>query len=398
MSDSPWLERKAWRDNHIRSGARYLHWVLAFVTLIWNGITAPMYWQLDQIMARAENEPAILLAFLFPLTGVGLIALTVRSFIAWRKFGSTPLVLDPFPGSLGGHVGGWVDTRIAFDAALRFDVTLACVKSRISGSGKNRKRSESVKWQTDGVCYTERSGKGTELYFRFDVPESLPASDLKKSGTYHLWRLSIACELDGPDFDRSYEIPVFPTRQESTLSQGTESYARTIDRATEGVESIAEIRQVPGGIEAFFPAMQRPGQGVAWFIFGAVFGGAGIGVGFAEDGGVMIPVVFTLVGGAFVAYGIWYLGKSLLVGVTGDGVRCRRFLFGYPMKTRQLRRAEFSHFKIDDTGTMSSGNKTTVYYQVHAHGRGDQSFPVGERLTSRAEAELLKETYEAYLA
>ena len=128
-----------------------------------------------------------------------------------------------------------------------------------------------------------------------------------------------------------------------------------------------------------------------------MFAGIGIAVGYARDGGIVIPVVFFTVGTLILGYGIWYLAKSLLVGVTGEGVRCRRFLFGYPMTTRQMPRADFSHFEIDRAASSSSGSKTTVYYQLHARGRGDISLPVGERITSRAEAELLKETLETYL-
>ncbi len=393
----PWLQKKSWRDNRISSAARYSHWALLAFALVWNGITLPLFLNADEFWGRVGEEPMILLALLFPLVGVGLMAAAVWAFMAWRKFGPTPLVLDPFPGSIGGHVGGWVDTRIPFAARQRFDVKLACMRSSVSGSGKNRKRSESVRWQTDGVCHSERSGTGTQLFFRFDVPAGLPAADVARTGTYHLWRLSIACDMDGPDFSRSYDIPVFATGQQSSLRQGTESHAATQDLAMEGLESIAEFRTVPGGIEAFFPALQRPGQGIAAILFGGLFAGIGVGVGLAGDGGIVIPVVFSSVGTLILGYGIWYLAKSLLVGVTAAGLRCRRFLFGYPMTTRQMTRADFSHFEIDRTSSSSSGNKTTVYYQLRAHGHGDDSLPAGERLTSRAEAELLKETFESYL-
>ena len=397
MSSEPWLEKKNWRDNHIRSGARYGHWAMLAFALVWNGLTLPLFLNADEFWGRIEEEPIVLVALLFPLVGVGLMAAVVWAFLAWRKFGPTPLVLDPFPGSIGGHVGGWVDTRIPFAAKQRFDVTLACMRSSVSGSGKNRKRSESVHWQTDGVCHVERSGTGTQLFFRFTVPEDLPAADVARTGTYYLWKVTIACEMDGPDFSRTYDIPVFATGQLSSLTEGTESHAATQDLAMEGLESIAEFRTVPGGIEAFFPALQRPAQGIGAILFGGLFAGVGIGVGYAEDGGIVIPVVFFLVGTLTLTYGIWYLAKSLLVGVTGEGVRCRRFLFGYPMKTRQMLRADFSHFEIDRTASTSSGNRTTVYYQLHAHSNGEETLPVGERLTGRAEAELLKETFETYL-
>ena len=393
----PWMENPAWRDNLISSGARYGHWVLGGFALLWNLFTLPLFWKFDELLARIPQEPVVLVAFVFPAVGLGMLGASWALFRRWRRFGPTPLVLDPFPGSLGGQVGGWIDTRIPFDAAQHYAVTLSCLRSAISGSGKDRKRSESVRWQTDGICHTERSGSGTLLRFRFDVPRDLPATDMNKSGTYHLWRAHVAAELDGPDFDRGYEIPVFPTGERSTIEHGTETHAVTQDLAMEGVESIAEITAIPRGIEAWFPAFQRPAQGVFAIIFGLFFAGAGVAVTFAKDAGIFIPLVFILVGTLILLYGLWYLGKALMVAVTADEIRSRRFLYGYPLTTRKLHRADFRGFEIDDTARMSSGNKTTVYYQLHATGRDGQKLTVAERLTSRAEVELLKETYEAYL-
>jgi hypothetical protein len=306
-------------------------------------------------------------------------------------------VLDPFPGAIGGHVGGKVDTRIRFRADQHFDVTLSCLRSSISGSGKNRKRSETVDWQTEGVCHSERTSEGTRLLFRFRVPEGRHETDIEKGGTYYLWRVSIASELDGPDFSRSYEIPVFATRAMSTLSEGTETHQATQHKAMEGLESVAEVRPVARGIEAFFPALQRPVQGILTILFGLLFAGVGIGVGYAEDGGVFLPVIFFIAGSLILLYGVWYLGKSLLVAVTLDGIRCRRFLYGYPVKTRQIVKADLQGFEIVEGAKMTSGNKTTVFYQLKARCRNGQSLTIGERMTSRPEVELLKETFETYL-
>lgn len=394
----PWMDNKAWRDNLISSGAKVGHWVLGGFALVWNLLSLPLISQADELIARIPDEPVVLVAFIFPVVGLGLIWASWSMFMRWRRFGPTPLVLDPFPGALGGHVGGWIDTRIPFDAAQHFAVTLSCLKSSVSGSGKDRRRSESVRWQTDGICHAERSGEGTLLRFRFDVPDQLPASDIRKRGTYTLWRVHIAAELDGPDFDRGFEIPVFPTGARSSITAGTESHAATQDLAMEGVESIAEITAIPGGIEAWFPPFHRPGPGILAILFGLFFAGAGIAVSFAEDGGVLLPVVFVAVGSLVAAYGAWYLGKALMVGVTGEQVRSRRFLFGYPLTTRKLPRREFSRFDISEGASMSSGNKTTVFYTLHALGRNGEKLVVAERLTSRPEVELLKDAFETYLS
>jgi hypothetical protein len=208
----------------------------------------------------------------------------------------------------------------------------------------------------------------------------------------------MAAELDGPDFDRTFEIPVFPTGAHSSIDEGTESHAATQDLAMEGVESVADIAAIPGGIEAWFAPFQRPLQGIFAIIFGLFFAGAGIAVSFAEDGGIVIPVVFTAVGTMIMLYGAWYLGKALMVAVTDQQVRSRRFLFGYPLTTRTLPRQEFSCFEIKEGASMSSGKKTTVFYQLRALGRNGEELVVAERLTSRPEVELLKETFEAYLS
>jgi hypothetical protein len=46
---------------------------------------------------------------------------------------------------------------------------------------------------------------------------------------------------------------------------------------------------------------------------------------------------------------------------------------------------------------MQHGNKTTVIYQVVAKSHAGKKAKVAERLTSRAEAERIKEMYEMYL-
>ncbi|MEP5765959.1 MAG: hypothetical protein ABJ308_15290 [Halieaceae bacterium] len=397
MSAQPWLDNKQWSASGISSGSKHARWLFAGFTLLWNLLTLPMFFQYEKIWRDLQRDPEMSFIFIFLVVGVLLIVMSVRSFLQWRRFGPSPLILDPYPGSSGGQVGGIIDTRIPFQAGQRFDVTLSCLYSYVSGSGKNRSRSEKIKWQSDGVCHMARSGLGTELTFRFDVPGGLPSSDHPRGSAYHVWRVSISCELDGPDFSRRYEIPVYNTAVSSSLSEGTESHAATVDAAMEGVESIADITPIAGGIDAFFPAFQRPGQGFAMILFGLVFAGAGYFVG-SNDAPIIFPLIFIPVGSLIACGGVYYLGKSLRVSVTADGVRTRRFLFGYPLTSKQLGRQAMARFEIDQSATMTTGNKTTVYYRLYANGTAGQRFPVAERLSSRAEIELLKDTFETYLS
>jgi len=397
MDNKPWLKEKKWTGNRISSSAKMQHYFLWGFAIVWILLTSPILFNFDEIWGKTQREPITAIAFLFPLVGVGLLVTAFRSTQNWLEFGRTPLVLDPFPGALGGHVGGTIETAITFDPDMIGSVTLQCLHSYVTGSGKNRSRKESVEWQTDGVCHVQRGQQGANFSFRFDVPDDLPISDVEKGSGYHLWRVTVKTKLDGPDFSRSYEIPVFKTGETSVVLQdGTEDHHATVDAAMAGVESIANIKTIPGGLQAYFPAFQRPGMGIFTLVFGLIFAGAGIGAGYG-DAALIFPVVFTLVGGLIALFGIYYLGKSLFISVTNEGVKSRRFLFGYPLRTKQIAVSNIAKLEIKEGATMSSGNKTTVYYQLVAESKDGQKLQLAERLTSRAEVELLKESFETYL-
>jgi hypothetical protein len=396
-AQQPWLDHKPWAKNSITSGSGRALWVMWGFALFWNLLTLPLLFQFQEIWEKVQREPVTAVAFLFPLIGLGLVVAAVIATLRKRRFGQTPLVMNPFPGSLGGQVGGRINTHIPFDSQCKFKVSLSCLHSRISGSGKNRSRSESVVWQSEGVCHSNRGMHGTALQFRFDVPTDLPVSQPGQGGNYHLWRLRVNAELSGLDFDRSYEIPVFETGvRSSSIARGTESHAATLDEAMAGVHSVADIKPIAGGVEAHFPAMQRPAQGILTLLFGAVFGGIGIALG-ANGESLLFAGVFFLSGTLIACYGAFYLGKSLLVSVTREGLQSRRFLFGYPLKTRELAAADFQDIEIKQGATIQSGTKTTVFYQLFASGSTTKPFVVAERLTSRTEAELLSEAYITYL-
>lgn len=398
MGDKPWLARKGWRENKIKSSAKgglLVMWVFA---LFWNGISFPIVFGASGILNDAAANPMVYVAFIFPLIGVGLVVSAFNMTRQWLRFGATPLELDPFPGSLGGHVGGSVEINTPYHHSDQFHVQLNCVYSYMSGSGKNRSRKEDIKWQTTGVCRVEPGAKGSRISFRFDVPSDLPASDAKRGSSYHLWRVSVRAELPGADYDRSFDIPVYPTAEQSVrLHEGTEDHYATEELARTGVETVADISPIPGGIAVRFPAFTRLSQSVPMAIFGVVFAAIGIGVGMDGDT-LVIPLVFTALGIGLAGAGIYKLCKSLEVRVTSQGIQSRRFFLGYPITTRRVEADNVTAFRIEDDGSTSSGSKSTVYYTLLAetHG-GTKPIRVAERLASRREAELLEETYRGYL-
>lgn len=397
MSESkPWLANKHWKDNAIASSAGAARWGIWGFAIFWNIFNVVLYFQADSLVRKMQQEPLTVLVLLFPLSGAALIVTAIRATQRYRKFGPTPLTLDPFPGVLGGHVGGRLTLPIPSQPEQRFNVTLSCLHSTMSGSGKDRRRRESIKWQSQGVCHSSVGSNSTALQFRFDAPAELPASDIETSNSYYLWRVQITATMDGPDFERSFDIPVFATAHgQSGILESTESNVDTIDAAMEGIQSVANIQSVPHGIEAYFPALQRPLGSLILALVGLIFAIVGSVVGLQHN--LFFGIVFTAAGSALALCGLYGLSKSLRVSVTREGIRARRFVLGYPVTTRQIAARDIRELKAIKGATVSSGNRTTVFYSLSAVANSGKVVVIGERLSGSAEVALLKETYETYL-
>lgn len=395
-NERPWLENKDWKDNCIRSNAKFSMYFIFGFAVIWNLISLPIFLTND-IWGDVQNDPVKALVFLFPAVGIALIGVSIRAFVNWRKFGQTPLRLDPFPGSLGGHVGGTVINNIPFDRNHKYHVTLSCFHSYMSGSGKDRSRRESVHWQSEGICFSEPAASGTEVSFRFSVPADQPETDDKKTSSYYLWRVRISCELPGADFERIFEIPVFKGQRYSQhLHKATEDYHLTVDNAHNGLYEIASVTTFPGGLDIYFPALKRPKGGVMACIFGSIFATIGVFMWNAESCPIIFPLVFTPIGLLIMGVGIWDLSKSLRVRLDRNEIKTRRYFFGYPLSTNTVSNNSIFQIEIREGSKMTQGNQTTVFYKLIAHSNDGQKFTVAERLSSKPEAQLFKETIEQY--
>lgn len=137
------LDDPRWTDGRVETSAASrpaMAWAAAF---IWNVLAVallvgvfPGLWAEGSLLAWA--------IVVFALPGVHLLGRAVVVTARWRRFGTVTLHLDPFPGSLGGHVGGRLLLPVGRRAMARtispsrFRVTLSCIRTgtraRSSGS------------------------------------------------------------------------------------------------------------------------------------------------------------------------------------------------------------------------------------------------------------------------
>ena len=149
---APWLLNDDWQTATIKSSSKSSMWGAWIFAVMWNLISSPLPFVLYEEVMEKENTLAIV-GLLFPIVGIGLLVWAVRRTLEWTTFGPAPVTLDPFPGSIGGHVGGTIDLKIPFNASNEFAVTLTNVHSYTSGSGKNRSQREKAVWQKNLIAH-----------------------------------------------------------------------------------------------------------------------------------------------------------------------------------------------------------------------------------------------------
>ncbi|MEM7501229.1 MAG: DUF3592 domain-containing protein [Pseudomonadota bacterium] len=385
--DAPWLANDDWQTATIKSNSRASMFVAWGFAAFWNAVSAPLPFVVYREVGQ-QNFIA-LAGLLFPLIGIGLAVWAFRRTREWKRFGATPVELDPFPGSIGGHVGGTIELGVPYDGTGQFELTLTNLKSYISGSGKNRSRRERAEWQDSQVAYAESSLAGTRLTFQFEVPEGLKESAAEQdSSTYHLWRLNVHGELEGTNFDRDFEIPVYATAKTST------SLARhAVETARGEQDKLDEQRAIKRmGLEygladrrVHFPMGRNFASGMIGVLIGGTFAAAGWFL-VVSEGERVFGSIFGGVG-ALVALGTLYMiSNSLTVWREAGSLHALRRVFGVPVRRLKIGLSQVDRFSTNSSMQTQSGGKHRMHYSLYAHASDGTKMCVGEGFQGEGEA------------
>ncbi|MEQ8204855.1 MAG: DUF3592 domain-containing protein [Woeseia sp.] len=387
-SSTPWLQNDAWQTADIRSGSKATMWVAVGFAVFWNLISAPLPFLVYEEILNNGN-PAAWLGILFPLIGIGLLIFACKRVAEWRRFGPAPVVLDPFPGSIGGHVGGTIDLKLPFNPDTTFELTLTCIESYMSGSGKNRSRHEKAEWQDSALAHSEPGGRGTRVVFRFDVPADLEPSDARRNKErYRLWRINISAELPGTNLDRDYDIPVYPTATQSHQLPAMaiqSANSQQASRAEQRIRELFSFDQYAAGKRLYFPMGQKLAGALGGVIFGAVFVASGWFLAYGGDS-PLFGLVFGVVGGLIVLAATYLLLKSLEVFQDGTALVSVRRILGIPVSRRRMEKHGIDRLIKDSSMQSQSGGKHVFYYSVYALDHAGEKLLLGEGFKGQSEA------------
>ena len=402
---SNWQSRKGWETSKITSEAKSGVWFFWIFAIVWNAISIPIAFIVPAEL-RQDNYAA-LIALLFPLVGAFLVYKAIAVTLEYRHFGKVVFDMDPYPGAIGGHVGGRIlviglEHRRAVEAR-ELMVSLECVYSYMSGSGKNRSRRETIKWAEQGRPKVESKGQGVSLSFRFDIPEDLPNADIEQKNAYHFWRLSIKADLSGVDLNRHYNIPVFATGETSRFVRHDISAQSEALKARESEAARMAISSGNFDIKGLAGAMQLETQGSEirlhfpmfrnkmLTIFAAIFAG---GFGFASYSMASMVAKGGLFGIFIAIFGLPFLLVALLAGIatiylplnnlsvsiSTQGVKILRRLLFVPIYKRNFGRGEITHLSTNRSGSTGQGIKKIEHFKLKVHDQHGRSATIAENI------------------
>lgn len=390
-SSKPWLARREWANREVTCNTNSSLWFVWGFTLLWNLISLPAAFAIPEVLA--EGSLFILLVLFFPLAGIYMLVWAIKSTLGWRRFGQVRLTLDPYPGSIGGQVGGSLELPIAYNPQQRFPVSLQCVRSYTSGSGKNRSRYQTAIWQTKGLAHSRPTATGgTLLRVCFDVPADLPASE-KPSDDYRFWQLELHADLPGVDLHRQFEVPVFTTAEQShtALPLSTEHPQLNAEREAQ-IEAVANIEQIPGGVRMRFPMLQGAGNNLGGLVCGLFFTGTGVLIGKENDAPAFMAWIFILIGSLIAFICLKWLFTSLSIQLDRNGLISQRYWLGIPVGRDQIPRADIFKLYIDINQKRSSTKGHQEMYKIYALTRHSKKILIAMNLRGRDTTQLALES------
>ena len=377
-TDIPVTDRRhpQWKQGRIRSRASKERWTLVGMALVWNAIAQPLFWFVA--LDDANVDPvATWVTALFPLAGFGLIYAAAVKWLQWRRFGNLELVMDPFPGSPGGDVGGVIEIPTRYQPGTTVQITLSCINVIIRRGGKNNSRSENALWLERAELAVEPGMRGSRVSFRFKVPADQPTTT-EPSDNCIKWVVHIHREMPGADLDQTFELPVLDTGTPQQ-SRRIHKYSLQIAEAARLPEHDIVMARTAEGLRFFYPASRNRGMGLAMLLFGACFGivpwmfstgfsdiasGDAFGMIFILFGGFFV-LVFGVIGLLLVTFGIYSLFNSLDVKITGQGIVSTRNVLGLTFR-HALQRKDIRELRFKINVRQGQGVKAKLHYLLEA--------------------------------
>jgi len=380
--DAPWLWKPEWTAGRIAdSGRRALGYLVGFA-VFWNLVSAPLCWHVLPVEVVGRGNRLALIALVFPLIGLLLIAWAVVAALRYRKFGRSVFQMASVPGVVGGQLAGVIRTSAKIRPEDGFRVTLSCIHRVSTGTGRRRSTSEKAVWQDERlVAHELLDGDPTQsaIPVLFDIPYESRTTDEGNSDDQTTWRLDAAAKVPGLDYSATFDVPVFKTPESDPNfvadDRAIAAYVAPADPERDLREAgvIRTISPEGDGQRFTFPMARTAGSATGLSAIGLIF--TGVTVVLLHWGVFFFAFVFALLDLVILwgAVDLWFYRS--VVDISRRGLAVRGGCLGLGRR-RWIEASEIA--KLQTSENMQSGSK--VYFDVVAVRRDGQRIKLGKRL------------------
>jgi hypothetical protein len=393
----------------INSNQKSGYWIFMIVGIIFFLFSSPIFLVIPEEISQGNY--GVLIALLFPIVGLGVI------FGGWKMrqkflfFGPTPLTPSPLIGQVGGQIGGRIELAQPW-AKRDFNITLSCINTYTSGSGKNSTTHRKILWQEHDKPLDRPSGTGSKLEFCFDVPSGEKTPETHNGrGKVH-WEISVEGTVSSEEFKRSWKIPVEVGTQASSIvipsSHKEATHIAKRKNAEASIEQQIQTTKTTDGLD--ITSDQGRNKSMSWFmvLFGSIFTSTGFFLLYqlVESGDVpwIMPPVFSLIGLSILIFGIFLLGRKLECKIIGNQVHTRRSFFGKIIYKRQGKLTSPDQVILKSTMSSTTNGKHTEYMGIYAkvdintpNGSVKKDIKLVEGIEGRAAGEAMERKIHEFL-
>jgi hypothetical protein len=285
-----------------------------------------------------------------------------------RRFGGVRLRLKTLPGRIGGTLEGTLEMKQAVPAGTDFQVSLTCVRRKITKKGHGDERFEEFLWEDRRVVPAVRVGVGrTAAPLGFEIPPGLLPADGLDSSDQIIWFLSVrAPSLDSQRAIR-FRVPVFPADGESAdadaatlpfLPQREPEQDQELTR-----QGVQRFDPGNGGIGFEFPAGRR--KAIAIMLVMVLVAIAGVVWALIVKGSPLIAIIFMVVVALVTVYSlliVWF--ESYRIQAWPGRLLLQRRFPGR-LREREFGLGGFDH--LESVQEMQTDNLTYYRLRVVPH-------------------------------
>lgn len=373
--------------------------------------------------ALSKGEYGLLMLPLFVFAGATMLYAAFREVQAYRRFGPTPLFLDPVAPGVGGQLGGRFsinarDIDPEASSTTQLWIRLVCTRYTRRRRRPGRDKIGSTKEVLLNIgcpVYLTQTAQGLDASFVFDIPDNCIATleptnsgkpyfgvsiqGINFSGKSNLrvsvdWKLLVEGDFRTSalgKFRRAWEVVVGENAaqalQEFNIPQNFERESRQKSEDT-AITTVLDRVSVTGDSQTI-NVNSKPGQaangGKLMLLIGIVT--LLIGTFLITLNSWFFGSLFTIIGGYMFLHVFYRLGKSIDVKFDKQSrvLATKESWFGRVYATHQGNVLNTEQFNIRLTSVVTRNNKKTELYAVEFKS-GDKAIRIADEIEGKTTA------------